>query len=241
MAALQLFHTCLVNEFFPAVGFAVVRVLEHLGFTVDVPLRQTCCGQPAFNGGFHDEARSAARHTIEVLEASPGLVVIPSGSCADMLIHQYPVLFTDDESWRARADAVAGRCREFSALTAEHLRGRLGKVQATVAYHPSCHLARGLQIDREPRAVLGAIDGVEIRPVDADDECCGFGGLFAVKHADISARMLERKIKNVRASGADRLVSCDMGCLLHLGGGLRRCGVEMKVQHLAELAAEALE
>jgi L-lactate dehydrogenase complex protein LldE len=241
MSTVQLFHTCLVNEFFPAVGFAVVRVLEHLGFTISVPLQQTCCGQPAFNGGFRDEARDAARHTIETLEGAPGTVVIPSGSCADMLIHQYPVLFDADERWRTRAEAVAARCHEFSAFTATHLRGPLGKVQATVAYHPSCHLARGLGVDREPRALIGAIDGVDLRHVQADDECCGFGGLFAVKHGEISARMLDRKIGNVSASGAERLVSCDMGCLLHLGGGLRRRGVAMKVQHVAELAAEALE
>jgi L-lactate dehydrogenase complex protein LldE len=241
MPTLHLFHTCLINEFFPDVGFAVVRVLEHLGFAVDVPLQQTCCGQPAFNGGFHEQARVAARHTIEVLEATAGPIVIPSGSCADMLVHQYPVLFEADEAWRRRAGAVAARCREFSALVAEHQTGPLGSLQTTVAYHPSCHLARGLGIDREPRAVIEAIDGTDLRPMDADDECCGFGGLFAVKHADISARMLDRKIAHVRASGAERLVSCDMGCLLHIGGGLRRRGVAMKVQHLAELATEALK
>ncbi|HUE85301.1 MAG TPA: (Fe-S)-binding protein [Vicinamibacterales bacterium] len=241
MATLQLFHTCLVNEFFPNVGFAVVRVLEHLGFAVNVPLRQTCCGQPAFNGGFHDDARVAARHTLEVLGATAGAIVIPSGSCADMLIHQYPVLFAGDQTWRTRADRVAARCREFSAFAAEHLHGPLGEVQTTVAYHPSCHLARGLGIDREPRAVIAAIGGIHLRHVDADDECCGFGGLFAIKHGDISARMLDRKMSNVCASGADRLVSCDMGCLLHIGGGLHRRGAAMKVQHLAELAAEALK
>jgi L-lactate dehydrogenase complex protein LldE len=239
MSALQLFHTCLINEFFPSVGFAVVRVLERLGFSVNVPLRQTCCGQPAFNGGFHDDARTAARHTIKVLEGSSGPVVIPSGSCADMLIHQYPVLFASDERWRVRA--VAARCQEFSAFAAAHVHGPLGELQATVAYHPSCHLARGLGIDREPRAVMEAIAGVDLRHVHADDECCGFGGLFAIKHADISARMLDRKIASVCASGADRLVSCDMGCLLHISGGLRRRGIALKVQHLAELAAEAIE
>ncbi len=240
MPTVHLFHTCLVNEFFPAVGFAAVRVLEHHGCQVNVPLQQTCCGQPAFNGGFHDQARVAARHTIGVLEGTTGPIVVPSGSCADMLIHQYPVLFDGDEAWRLRAEAVAARCREFSAFVAEHQSGRPGHLQATVAYHPSCHLARGLGIDREPRAVIEAIDGTHLRQVDADDECCGFGGLFAVKHADISARMLDRKIANVCASGAERLVSCDLGCLLHIGGGLRRRGVTMKVQHLAELAAEAL-
>jgi L-lactate dehydrogenase complex protein LldE len=240
MSTLQLFHTCLVNELFPKVGFAVVRVLEHLGFAVNVPLQQTCCGQPAFNGGFHDAARVAARHTIDVLDETTGPIVIPSGSCADMLIHQYPVLFDSDQHWQARAEAVAARCREFSAFTAEHLRGPLGDVQTAVAYHPSCHLARGLGIDREPRAVMEAIEGVHVRPVNADDECCGFGGLFAVKHGDISSRMLDRKIASVCASGAERLVSCDMGCLLHISGGLHRRGSAMKVQHLAELAAEAL-
>ena len=241
MPTVHLFHTCLVNEFFPAVGFAVARVLAHLGFQVNVPLQQTCCGQPAFNGGFHDQARVAARHTIEVLEATDGPLVVPSGSCADMLIHQYPVLFEGDVSWAPRAEAVAARCQEFSAFVAGHHTGPLGTLQTTVAYHPSCHLARGLGVDREPRAVIEAIDGAALGHVDADDECCGFGGLFAVKHADISARMLERKLANVCASGADRLVSCDMGCLLHIGGGLHRRGVTMKVQHLSELAAEALE
>lgn len=240
MPAVHLFHTCLVNEFFPGVGFAVVRVLEHLGFTVHVPPMQTCCGQPAFNGGFAAEARVAARHTIALLEAEAGDIVIPSGSCADMLIHQYPALFADDAAWRARAEAVAARCHEFSSFVAEHQTGQLGRIPTTVAYHPACHLARGLGIDREPRAVIAAIAGAESKPVEADDECCGFGGLFAIKHGDISARMLDRKIASLCASGAERLVSCDMGCLLHIGGGLHRRGVQMKVQHLAELAAEAL-
>jgi L-lactate dehydrogenase complex protein LldE len=240
MRTVQLFHTCLVNEFFPNVGFAVVRVLEHLGFSVNVPLQQTCCGQPAFNGGFHDQARVAARHTVDVLDSTSGPIVIPSGSCADMLIHHYPALGADDPVWRIRAEAVAARCREFSAFVAEHQHGSLGELRATVAYHPSCHLARGLGIDRQPRAVMEAIAGVQMRAVEADDECCGFGGLFAVKHADISARMLDRKIANICASGAERLVSCDMGCLLHIGGGLRRRGLALRVQHLAELAAEAI-
>jgi L-lactate dehydrogenase complex protein LldE len=237
----NLFVTCLVNEFFPHVGFAVVRVLEHLGYTVNVPAAQTCCGQPAFNAGFHDEARVAARHTIEVLEATAGPVVIPSGSCGDMIIHQLAALFAADPAWRARAEAVASRCLEFSALVAQHTERLAGlHVRADVAYHPSCHLARGLGIDREPRAVLGALSGVENRAFTAPEECCGFGGFFAIKHADISTRMLERKLDNLAASGADRVVSCDMGCLLHLGGGLHRRGASTKVQHLAELVAEGI-
>ena len=236
-----LFHTCLVNEFAPEVGLAVVSVLERLGYHVDVPADQTCCGQPAFNSGFHDAARIAAQHTIDVLERTDGPIVIPSGSCGDMVIHQFAVLFERDDDWRRRAEAIARRCREFSEFIARDLeRLRLVELRASVAYHPSCHLLRGLGIEQEPPAIVDAIPGVERHVLPADDECCGFGGLFSIKHADISARMLERKIDNLASSGAERLVSCDMGCLLHIGAGLSRCGRPMKVQHLAELVAEAL-
>jgi L-lactate dehydrogenase complex protein LldE len=236
----QLFHTCLINEFAPETGFAVVRVLERLGCEVHVPLDQTCCGQPAFNAGFHDDARAAARHTIATLEATDGPIVIPSGSCGDMIIHQYNALFADEATWNNRAHAIAARCREFSAFVAQHLDGTpLGAIATTVAYHPSCHQLRGLGIDREPRAVINALNGVESRTLAMDDECCGFGGLFSVKHGDISSRMLERKIANINASGAERLVSCDLGCLLHIGGGLHRRGSTIKVQHLADLLDDA--
>jgi len=238
MPTVQLLHTCLVNEIDPDVGMAVVSVLERLGYTVDVPLDQTCCGQPAFNAGFADEARVAARHMIDVLERAQGTIIIPSGSCGDMVIHQYEALFAQDEHWRARAHCVAARCRELSAFVAEH--APLGaRLQAAVAYHPSCHLLRGLGIAVEPKGVLTAIDGVTLVDVAASDECCGFGGLFSIKHPDISGRILERKIDNLTASGASRLVSCDLGCLLHLAGGLRRRGVSIKVQHLAQLLDEA--
>jgi L-lactate dehydrogenase complex protein LldE len=241
MPAVQLFHTCLVNEFAPEVGFAVVRVLERLGCEVQVPLDQTCCGQPAFNAGFHEQARAAAQHTIRVLEATDGVIVIPSGSCGDMVIHQFGALLGGDREWQPRAHAVASRCVEFSAFVAEHLGqpATLGRLAARVAYHPSCHLLRGLGVSREPRKVLAAIDGVVDLDVQAQDECCGFGGLFSIKHADISSRMLERKLTNVAAAGAERLVSCDLGCLLHIGGGLHRRGSTIRPQHLAELIDEA--
>ncbi|HXG89522.1 MAG TPA: (Fe-S)-binding protein [Vicinamibacterales bacterium] len=236
MATVQLFHTCLINEFAPQAGMSVVRVLERLGYTVEVPDAQTCCGQPAFNAGFQDEARTAARHTIAVLEATDGPIVLPSGSCGDMVIHQYLALFHDDLHWRERAAAVAARCEEFSSFVARHHAvAATAPIDATVAYHPSCHLLRGLGIDAEPKRLIAQVPGVTRVPLAAEDECCGFGGLFAIKHADISTRMLERKIAQVIASGAQRLVSCDMGCLLHLAGGLHRRGIDITVQHLAEL------
>jgi L-lactate dehydrogenase complex protein LldE len=241
MPVVQLLHTCLINEFAPEVGFAVVRVLRRLGYDVRVPLDQTCCGQPAFNGGFLDPARDAARHMIATLEQTQGPIVIPSGSCGDMVIHQYGQLFQHDEPWRRRATAIAARCHEFSEFVMQHdgetaVKGRL---HASVAYHPSCHLLRGLGIDAEPKAAIARLEGVRQVELGAADECCGFGGLFSVKHSDISSRMLERKIDQVLSCGAERLVSCDLGCILHLSGGLHRRGANIKAQHLAELLDEA--
>jgi len=238
----QLFHTCLINEVDPDVGMSAVRLLERLGFEVEVPLAQTCCGQPAYNAGFEAEARAVARHTLAVLGATQGPVVIPSGSCADMLVHQYERLFRDEPDWLARARAVSARCRELSSFLHEMAGPSLGGCPATrVAYHPSCHLSRGLGIRDAPKALLQRVEGVELAAVEEQDECCGFGGLFAVKNPEISADMMRRKLDRVEGAGADRLVSCDLGCLLHLAGGLRRRGSRIRVQHLAQLLDEAAE
>jgi L-lactate dehydrogenase complex protein LldE len=237
----QIFPTCLVNEFHPEAGMAVVRVLERLGFEVALPAGLTCCGQPAYNAGFHGDARKVALHTLEVLASTDGPIVIPSGSCADMLVHQYVELFHDDARNADRARAVAGRCREFSQFVAEHGGAQLvARLTARVAYHPSCHLLRGLGIRNEPQMLIRTIDGAKSMPFAEQEECCGFGGLFSVKNPDISTSMLDRKLTAIVASGADRLVSCDLGCLLHLEGGLRRRGAAIRAQHLAELIDEAL-
>ena len=238
---IQLFHTCLVNEIDPDVGMAVVHVLERVGAEVQVPLAQTCCGQPAYNAGFHDEARQVARHTLEVLSCTDGPIVVPSGSCADMLVHQYPVLFQDDPERLAMARAVASRCREFSQfLTQIAPAGVGGRLSAAIAYHPSCHLMRGLGVVLEPKAQIAAVDGAQQVAFKDQEECCGFGGLFSVKNAEISNRMLERKVAAIEASGADRVVSCDLGCLMQIGGGLHRAGSKVRVQHLAQFIDEAL-
>jgi len=237
----DLFYTCLVNEFAPEVGFAAVRVLERLGCEVAVPPGQTCCGQPAFNAGFHDAARVAARYTIEILEATSRPVVIPSGSCGDMIAHQYQTLFAAEPGWLARAHALAQRAVEFSQFVAPRIGGGfLGTLATSVVYHPSCHLSRGLGITREPELALAALNGVRAIPIVDQHECCGFGGLFAIKHGDISSSILSRKLEHVTAAAPDRLVSCDLGCLLHLGGGLHRRQSPIKVQHLAELIDEAV-
>ncbi len=239
----QLFHTCLVNEIGPEIGMATVRVLERLGIEVEVPEAQTCCGQPAYNGGFHPDARKVARHTLALLHATEGPIVIPSGSCADMVIHQYEVLFHDEPEWRAKAHAVAARSRELSQFLAEVLEGEdlpFALPGARIAYHPSCHLLRGLGVSAQPRRLLQGVRGAEYVEFRDQEECCGFGGLFAVKNSDISGSMMDRKLACIEECGANRLVSGDLGCLLHLGGGLRRKGSTLQVQHIAQLLDEAL-
>jgi L-lactate dehydrogenase complex protein LldE len=237
----QIFPTCLVNEVHPDAVLAVVRVLERLGFDVRLPHGLTCCGQPAYNAGFHADARQVAAHTLDVLSRTEGPIVVPSGSCGDMLVHQYEELFRGDPDHAERARAVSGRCREFSQFVAEQGGTTLGaRVAARVVYHPSCHLLRGLGVRDEPRALIAAITGAEPLSFAEPEECCGFGGLFSITNPDISASMMERKLAAIVASGADRLVSCDLGCLLHLEGGLRRLGSPIRTQHLAQLIDEGL-
>ncbi len=238
----QLFHTCLINEVYPEVGMSVVRVLERLGIEVEVPLEQTCCGQPAYNAGFQADARTVARHTISVLQRTEGPIVIPSGSCADMVVHQYEVLFHGDEEWLAKAHSVAQRCHEFSQFLVDVL-GMTGigaHVDAKIAYHPSCHLLRGLGVRDQPKALLRAVEGVELVEFREQEECCGFGGMFSVKNPEISGSMMDRKLAAVEGSAADRLVSCDLGCLMHLAGGLNRRRSSLKTQHLAQVLDEGL-
>ncbi len=215
----------------------MVRVLERAGVQVEFPADQTCCGQPAFNSGLRAQALPTARQTIEVFEATAGPVVVPSGSCAAMIRHGYPELFADDPAWLARAQALAKRTYEFTEFLVDVLQvSNLGASFAgKLAYHPSCHLSRGLGVDRQPRLLLGQIRGAEIVELPNAHECCGFGGIFSAEHAEISTEMLKRKIANLERSGAQRLVACDAGCILNINGGLHRMGKAPCAVHLADL------
>jgi len=239
----QLFHTCLVNEFYPEVGMAVVNVLEHLGIEVNVPLRQTCCGQPAYNTGFQKDAKKAARHTVELLSKTEGPIVIPSGSCTDMIIHQYPFLFQEDTDFLPEVTAVTKRCYEFTQFLVDVLGiSKLGaRLDVRAAYHQSCHLLRGLGIKRQPASLLENIENLKIMTIEEQDECCGFGGTFAAKHPDISGSIMQKKIRNIENSKADMVVSCDMGCLMHLEGGLHRKGSTIKLRHIAQVLEAGLQ
>jgi L-lactate dehydrogenase complex protein LldE len=232
----QLFATCLIDSLFPEAGEAVVQVLEEAGAVVEFPEDQTCCGQPAYNAGFQDEARRMALHTLDVLEKTSGAVVIPSGSCAGMVKHGYLELFADDPRNLARARLLAERTYELSEFLAGPLAagGFPSARSIQVAYHPSCHTLRQLGVDRQPKALLEKA-GCEVLPLAA--ECCGFGGLFSVDQADISAEMMDRKLQAIAESGASVVTACDVSCLMHIEGGLRRAGSPVRCAYIAQVLA----
>ncbi|MBI3950532.1 MAG: (Fe-S)-binding protein [Acidobacteria bacterium] len=236
----SLFITCLVDQFAPQVGVSMVRVLQRLGVKLDFPADQTCCGQPAYNTGFHSEARSLAERFIRIFEHSE-YVVAPSGSCASMVKTFYPDLFKNDAAMLERAKALAARTYEFS----EFLVNVLGvedvgaRYDGKVALHQSCHLLRELNVRNEPLRLLKAIRGIQLVELERADVCCGFGGLFSIKYPQISGGILQEKVETIKRSGADVVVASDVGCLMHIAGGLSRQRIPVRTMHIAELLASA--
>ena len=227
--------TCLGDLFFPEVGVSIVRLLRRLGATVEFPQGQTCCGLPLFNSGYHAEARAVAARTVALFRNADHIVV-PSGSCAWMLRHEYAGLLTDGELAQD-ARRLAGRTYELSQFLVKVLGRRefRATVGGRVTYHDSCHLLRGLHEAETPRDILRSLEGVEFVELPGADECCGFGGSFAVRLPEVSAQILAKKLTNVEATGATCLVACDAGCLMQMGGGLRRRRSRVRALHLAEL------
>lgn len=233
-----LFIQCLVDSMYPEVGEAMVGIFNKLAVPVDCPTDQTCCGQPAFNAGYRKEARIAAKRFIEIFEAA-GVVVCPSGSCVDMVRHHYPELFADDPAWLARARQVAAKTFELTEYLVDVLGvDDLGAVyNGRVTYHDSCHLARFLGVRTQPRKLIAKVKGAEFVEMADSDRCCGFGGTFAVKYAAISVAILEDKVKNILATGADTVLGCDISCLMNIQGLLSRQGHPIKTLHIAQLLA----
>ena len=234
--SVQLFVTCLVDSLFPEVGVAVVEVLNSSGVEVQFPKNQTCCGQPAYNAGYSYEARRMARHTIELLEGTEGPIIIPSGSCAAMIRHGYTELFSDEPEWHSGAARIAKRTFEFSEFLADE-RGPFESESShsgALAYHPSCHLLRGLGVEKQPLSLLNQLD-VEVFALEA--ECCGFGGLFAIEQPEISTEMLRRKLNEIEKAGAQTVVGCDVSCLMQIEGGLRKENADIRCSHLAQVLA----
>ena len=232
----SLFVTCIIDQLYPQVGVSAVRVLRRQGVVVDFPADQTCCGQPLYNSGFTQLARQLAQRVLNSFSLSQ-YVVVPSGSCAAMLKVFYRDLFAGDAEWEERANQLADKVYEFSEFLAKVLGVTdLGATfPAHATYHSSCHLLREMEVKEEPQQLLSQVDGLELTPLPQAETCCGFGGTFSVKYPHISEGMMADKIANVLDTGADTLVSCDMSCLMHLGGGLSRQGHPVAVRHLAQV------
>jgi len=238
---IQLFGTCLVDSFFPEVGDATLRILKKFGVDVSFPQGQTCCGQPAYNAGYHKEARGAAEHFLSVFTGDD-LIVTPSGSCAAMVKHHYPELLRDDPKLLASAEKVAGRVYEFTQFLVNVLRVHETKLsgKGKVTYHSSCHLTRILGVKEEPLMLLKAMKGLEFVPLPDAARCCGFGGVFMAKLPEISISLATEKADDVISTGADTVTGCDAGCLMNIADGLKKRGSTVKVKHIAELIAEGI-
>jgi len=242
MPVVALFVTCLVDAFRPSVGMAVVKLLQDAGCEVVAPPAQTCCGQPGYNSGDRPAAIAIAKQVIAMLEPFEQIVV-PSGSCGGMIAKHYPELFKGDPIWGPRAKAVAVKTHELTAF----LTGVLGKTSvsarfpAKAAYHDSCSALRELGVRAQPRALLATVEGLTLTELSERDACCGFGGTFAVKYPDISNAIVEKKTADIAKTGAELLISGDMGCLLNMAGKLKREGSSVQVRHVAEVLAGMTE
>ena len=234
-----LFVTCLIDQVAPDTGRAAVRLLEAAGCDVEFPADQTCCGQPAYNSGFPDDARRLALHFLDVFEGYEA-VVSPSGSCAAMVRHYYPELWNDLPGMRRRAEAVGERTYELTEFLVDVLgRPDLGaQVGGQVTYHASCHLLRELGVREAPRRLLDAA-GVQIVEMADAERCCGFGGTFSVRYPGVSVAMADTKLAEASGLELDALVSCDGGCLLQLGGRADATGRDVRTMHLVDLLDEA--
>jgi L-lactate dehydrogenase complex protein LldE len=240
---ISLFTTCLTDSFFPQAATAVVLLLRKLGCQVDLPPRQTCCGQPQFNNGLHRQARSLARNLIDAFAGS-GCVVCPSASCTAMIRDYYPQLFADLPDYRDRAREFIEKTYEFTEFVSKILKADLKALhprsRGRVTYHYSCHnrgvdLAPGATID-----LIKLIDGLEYAPLEKIDQCCGFGGTFAVKMAPVSQALVADKVACIQATAANTVIVNEGGCTLNIAGYCHRQGLNLRFVHIAQLLAESL-
>lgn len=234
-----LFVTCLVDLMRPSVGFAAVKLLEQAGCDVFVPETQTCCGQPAWNAGADKDAAALARAVVDAFEGFD-YVVAPSDSCGGMIKVHYVEALRDDAVYLPRAKTLATKTHELVSFLV-NVRGMkkvTAQCETRACYHISCSSLREMKVKDEPRKLLNSVKGLQLSELKEPEVCCGFGGLFSVKYPEISERMADDKITDIRSTGAELLVGPDLGCLLHLAGRMERQGEPMKVRHIAEVLAD---
>jgi L-lactate dehydrogenase complex protein LldE len=239
----QLFITCLGENFFSNTLKQMVQLLERLGVKCEMPENQTCCGQPFFNSGLQSQTIGSAMQWLKVFEKTEGYIVAPSGSCADFVRHRYPDLFPTGSSQHAAAVACAARTFEFTEFLTKVL--KVSDVGAyfpyPVTFHASCHILRGLGLRDEPKQLLQAVQGLELIPLNEEDACCGFGGIFSVVYPEVSRTMMENKISNIIKSGAAYVVVSEPGCIMNIAGGLHQAGSSVRAMHLIDVLASTKE
>ena len=238
-----LFITCLADLFRPSVAFASIKLLEQAGCEVTVPLRQTCCGQPAYNSGNYEEAVLQAQEVIQLLGGAD-YVVVPSGSCAGMISHHYPAMLEGE--WREQALELAAKTFELTVFLKDIARIRPQRKKSppklpAVVYHDGCAGLRELNIKSQPRDLLRELSGIEVSELQQSEVCCGFGGTFCAKMPEISGKMVDDKLKDALATGAKILAGGDLGCLLNIAGRAERLGEDIDVRHVAELLCHDLD
>ncbi len=238
----SIFITCLVDQLYPEVGQSMVNILRKLGVNLDFPEEQTCCGQPAFNSGYHKEAKDMARRYMKIFKGND-YIIVPSGSCGAMIRVFYNQLFQDEPDVLSELEGLSARLFEFSEFLVQVLgiTDVGGKLKGDVTYHDCCHLKRELGISSQPRDLIKGVKEINFVELDQSDVCCGFGGTFAIKYPDISGAILEQKIRNIKSSGADILVANDTSCLMHMRGSFSRLGVDIEAMHIAQFLDKAME
>lgn len=239
----SLFVTCMVDMLHPQTGISVVQVLEHLGLEIDFPAGQTCCGQPAYNAGYHNEAKEVAKIFLKVFRSAE-VIVAPSGSCATMVRVDYPKLFADDPEYLAEAERISSITWEFTeflvdGLGIENINGVYPEKQ-TFAFHDSCHGLRMMGIKEAPRKLVSNIQNADIIPLDGAEECCGFGGLFSIKLPNVSAAILDKKLTSVQDNEADWILLGDVSCMTNMNTALEKQGKPKRIKHVADVLAEAI-
>jgi len=234
----SLFIPCLTDQFFPRVGLNLVKILKKAGASVDYPMEQTCCGQPAFNSGYHEEAIELAQRFLQVFRTAE-YIVAPSGSCTSMVRIFYPEI-VHDHNLRELLHEVTSKTYEFSEFLVNvmGIKDLGARFPYKVTYHDACHLLRELKVKDPPRELIRHVRDIEFVEMDNSEGCCGFGGTFSVKFPEISTAMAEDKATAISASGAEYVVANDSSCLMQIAGYMSRKGISVKPLHLAELLGE---